>query len=323
MRIRCGACHGSIWIQTTDATDEHACASCGDCSQEYDLRPKLKDVDLYVFQRDAHDFARNAGIDLPAAYSVLLGITTLAKIQDYLEQNAAAGPARFDPSFADAVAAGNLTPQQAALRGKRDVFARKLVERHQISMEQALEVADNRTPLLEAVRRGSEVVRRGSEAERRGSEAEPVKLVKPERRRIPFLRIVLAAGAILAVAAVVVLSRNPEETTLPARNQGVPKAQRVIASLQEVATEVVYDTEGRATQVTGGNPEVVLHAYCRSVKGFRSEAVSLQAAGDDWNGLYRSRGVLYSITIRWDPTRKLWVAGDAVDWLRGEPVTDP
>lgn len=316
MRIRCGACHGSIWIQTTDATDEQAFASCGDCTQKYDLRPKLKEVDLYDFQRDAHDFARNAGIDLPAAYSVLLGITTLAKIQDYYEQNATPGPARFDPSFADAVAAGNLTPQQAALRGTRDVFARKLVERHQISMEHALEVADNRTPLLEAVRRGSE-------AERRGSEAEPVKLVKPERRRIPFLRIVLAAGAILAVAAVVMLSRNPEETTLPARTQVVPKAQRVIASLQEVATEVVYDSEGRATQVTGGNPEVVLHAYCRSVKGFRSEAVSLQAAGDDWNGLYRSRGVLYSITIRWDPTRKLWVAGDAVDWLRGEPVTDP
>jgi hypothetical protein len=308
MRIRCGACHGSIWIQTADANCEQALATCGDCSQRYDVRPRLKDVDLYEFQRDAHEFARNAGVDLPAAYSVLLGITTLENVKDLYDQNATSGKASFDRSFADAVAAGTLSPQQAALRGKREAFAEKLVARHQISIEEALAVADNRTPLLEAVRRGAEV--------------EQVE-IEPQRRRFPFFRIALAAGAILAVAAIVGLTQKPDETAQPIRTQRAPKARRVIASLQEVTTNVVYNADGNATEVTGGNPEVVLDAYCRSVKGFRAEPVSLQAAGDEWNGLYRSRGVLYSIPIRWEPTRKLWVSGNAVDWVRGEPVTNP
>ena len=97
----------------------------------------------------------------------------------------------------------------------------------------------------------------------------------------------------------------------------------MIASLQEVATDVVYNADGNATEITGGNPEAVLDAYCRSATGFRAEPVSLLAAGEDWNGLYRSRGVLYGIPIRWDQTRKIWVAGNAVDWVRGEPVTSP
>jgi len=308
MRIRCGACHGSIWIQTTDATDEQVLASCGDCSQQYDVSPRLKDVDLYEFQRDAHDFARNAGVDLPAAYSVLLGITTLENVRDLYDQNATSGKASFDRSFADAVAAGTLSPQQAALRGKREAFAEKLVARHQISMEEALAVADNRTPLLEAVRRGAEV--------------EQVE-IQPQRRQFPFFRIALAAGAILALAAVVALIQNPDETAQPTRTQRAPKVRRVIASLQEVATDVVYNADGNATEITGGNPEAVLDAFCRSVNGFRAEPVSLQAAGDDWNGLYRSRGVLYAIPIRWDRTRQLWVSGNAVDWVRGVPVSNP
>jgi hypothetical protein len=55
---------------------------------------------------------------------------------------------------------------------------------------------------------------------------------------------------------------------------------------------------------------------------FKTEPVTLQAAGKDWNGLYRSRGVLYSIPIRWDASRLLWVTGNAEDQVRGEPVNE-
>ena len=309
MRIRCGACHGSIWIQTVTGTDEQELAICGECSRQYDLRSKLQDVDLYAFQRDAHEFARNAGVDLPAAYSILLGITTLEKVQDMLEQSSDSGQASYDRSFVDAVEAGRLSPQQAAMRGKREVFAEKLVQRHQITIEQALEVADNKLPLLEAVRRSERV--------------ETIEF-EPPRPGFPYLKLFLAAGttlAVIAAAIVVIITQYPDVNVEPVRNQkGASKSSRVIASLQEVVTDVVYDDNGLATEVTGGNPRVVLDTYCRSVKTFKAEPVSLQAAGKDWNGLYRSRGVLYSIRIRWDASRLLWVTGNAEDWVRGEPI---
>ena len=312
MRIRCGACHGSIWIQTVNATEEQELAVCGDCSQKYDLRPRLKDADLYDFQRDAHDFARNAGVDLPAAYSILLGITTLAKVQDMLQQSAGSGKASFDRSFADAVAAGRLSPQQAAMRGKREVFAEQLVERHQITMERALEVADNKIPLLEAVRQGEFTVNLE---------------IEPQRRRFPFVRVLFAAAGVLAVTAVavaVIITQYPEVSVEPVRErQRVPMPSGVIASLEEVATDVVYDDNGLATEIAGGNPKAVLDAFCRTVKGFKAEPVTLAAVGEDWNGLYRSRGVLYSLPIHWDRSRQLWVAGNAEDWVRGEAVAEP
>jgi hypothetical protein len=309
MRIRCGACHGSIWIQTVDVTPGQDVAICDECSQQYELHSKLKDVDLYDFQRDAHDFARNAGVDLPAAYSILLGITTLDKVQDMLEQSSGSGKASFDRSFSDAVEAGHLTPQQATMRGKREVVAEQLVERHQIAMEQALEVADNKIPLLEAVRQGGRF-----------------KLVEyePVRRRFPWGRVFSTIAAMLAVsgaAAVVIISQYPDVTVEPVRKQqGVPKPTRVIASLEEATAEVLYDDQGLTTEVAGGNPKAVLDAFCRSVKGFKAEPVTLQAAGEDWNGLYRRRGVLYSLPIHWNRSRGLWVAGNAEDWVQGKPI---
>ena len=309
MRIRCGACHGSIWIQTVTGDDGQELAACGECSRKYDLKSKLKEIDLYSFQRDAHDFARNAGVDLPAAYSILLGITTLEKVQDMLEQGSGSGQANYDRSFAEAVAAGLLTPQRAALRGKREVFAEKLVQRHQITMEHALEVADNKVPLLEAVRRVQQV---------------EILDFEPVRGRSPYLKLLIAAGAtlvVIAAAAVVIIMQYPDVILEPIREkQEISKPSRLISSLQEVVTDVVYDDNGLATEVTGGNPRAVLDAYCRTVKPFRAEPVSLEASGKNWNGLYRSRGVLYRISIRWDASRLLWVTGNAEDWVRGEPL---
>lgn len=312
MRIRCGACHGSIWVQTAGTTEKQEVVVCSECSQRYELHSKLQEIDLYDFQRDAHDFARNAGVDLPAAYSILLGITTLDKVQDLLEQSSASGKASFHRSFSDAVEAGHLTRQQAAMRGKREVFAEKLVERHQITMEQALEVADNKIPLLEAVRQGGrfELV-----------EFEPV------RRRFPFLKVFSAIAVMLAMsgaAAVVIITQYPDVNVEPVRKQqGAPKPARVVASLEEAATDVVFDDRGRVTEVAGGNPKAVLDAFCRSVKGFRADPVTLEAAGENWNGLYRRRGVLHSVPIHWDRSRQLWVARNAEDQVQREPISGP
>jgi hypothetical protein len=300
-----------VWIPTVSDQEDLGVAACSDCSRNYDVRAKLRDLDLYAFQRDAHDFARNAGIDLPAAYSILLGITTLEAVQYTVGQKETEQQRSFDPSFADAVAAGLLTPQQAAMRGTRRVFARRLVERHGITLPQALDVADNRIPLREALQQ---------------ARPQEVPQVEPPPRRFPWGRVVLVAGALvvgIAVATAVVITRHPEVSADPIEVQQEPsQSSLLIESLKQVETQIVFDDGGLATEITGGNPEAVLNAYCRSIKGFKAEPITLQADGQDWNGLYRTRGTLYSIPIRWDPARGLWVLGNGVDRIRGETVPE-
>jgi hypothetical protein len=311
MQIRCGTCHGSIWIQASEAHDDWGVVSCHGCSQEYDLRSTLESRDLDDLRDDAREFAQTAGIDLPASYSVLLGIMTLGKVRDLCgRMSSSNAPARFDPSFKAAVESGRLTPQQSAMRGKREVFARSLVDRHGISMEQAARVADNEIPLLEAVRAGAPIER--------------VEISFQSSRR-PWLRMATWVGglaAILVAAAVIVWSRGDDPPASVVERQVSSKPARVIASLDEVKTELRYDVRGKVTEITGGNPEAILRAFCQSVDGFAAEPVTLEATGDAWTGLYRQRGALYGITIRRDPQRDLWVAGNGVDGIRGEAIVE-
>ncbi len=309
MRIRCGTCHSSMWIQPHHRGTDKVIVKCGSCSQEYDLTSTLENLDLDDFQHDAREFAQNSGIDLPAAYSVLLGMITLDNVRDLCgPSEPASGPAKFDSSFKKAVEAGWLTAHQAAMRGKRNVFAQRLVERHGLSMSQALRVADNRMPLLDAIRRREPIERIA---------------VKVKRGRRPVFRIAIAAGAILAIAAIVVLVRTPEETATPAARRSAARANRVVASLKSVETELRHNDEGQLTEVTGGDPEAVLNAFCDSVSGRKADAVALEPLGADWTGLYRRDGKLFGVTIRRDPRRNLWVIGNAVDRIDPKPVTNP
>jgi hypothetical protein len=57
----------------------------------------------------------------------------------------------FDPGFAEAVREGSLTPQQALERGDRRALALRLSQRHRLSMELALRVADNRVTVHQAL----------------------------------------------------------------------------------------------------------------------------------------------------------------------------
>jgi hypothetical protein len=306
MRIRCGSCHDTIWIQPLDQDESSAVVRCDACSQEYDLRATIERVSSERFYDDAREFARTSEIDLPAACSVLLGISSIDRVRDLCGSQAPSSrPVRFDPSFRTAVEAGWLTAAQAAMRGKREVFARRLVERHGLSEQQALEVADNKVPLLEAVRRNRPAPR-----------LEVVSLPRT-RRRGPSVAVAIFVLLLVASGIAVTLqSEKPQPVEREVRSSG-PK---VIASLEDAVPELVRNDRGELVEISAGNPRSILDTYCRTLTRGTVDPVAIERAGDGWTGLYRQNGRLYGITIRRDAEREVWVAGNSVDRLDGQPI---
>ena len=202
MQIRCGSCHGAVWVQITARTKSRTIVQCHTCSQEYDFGSMLERVDLANLHQDALVLGKGNDLDLQAAYSVLLGVLNLDQAKDGCDPNLCApsedvspDPDKtYDPAFVDAIKDGHLTPDQAMLRGNRDAFAQSLAGQHRLPLEQALAVTDNRIPLLAAIRARTPNTRIH---------------LDPERRRRAAVPILVAAVVILVVAVFFALARNP------------------------------------------------------------------------------------------------------------------
>jgi hypothetical protein len=153
----------------------------------------LERIDFANIHQDALVLAKGNEIDLPAAYSVLLGVFGLDQARDGCDPSLCASNDSADPepgddydhAFVDAIKAGHLTAEQAMQRGNRDAFAKSLVGQHRLPMEQALAVADNRIPLLAAIRARKPKTRIN---------------LDPERSRRVSAPLVIAAAVILVVA---------------------------------------------------------------------------------------------------------------------------
>jgi len=306
--VRCRNCHDTIWIDPCGKLAGSAPLRCSRCQQEYELQVEGRIDDAAAdLARRAGTLARETGVDLPSAYSVLLGI---AQIEDVFELHAAgtrpeeggagasdaAAGLRYDPAFRQAVECGRLTANQAYLRGKRDACAARLAARHRLSPELALAVADNRVSLLEALRQ-------------REPEKEPIRVRIESRPRLAPRRIGLAAMIVLAlaVAGLHVATREPERTS---------GRSRVIAG----EAEVVRDDSGRVVRVIAADPDAVLVTYCRQGGSTgRLRAVGLMPAASDTTsvriGLLREADrpeALQAIAIRKDPGTSRWFSGDGV-----------
>jgi hypothetical protein len=133
--------------------------------------------------QQARRYAAENNIDVPSACSVLYGDMDLGQVLDFQQGAPAirsvaetADPARragkYDPEFQSAVDEGLLTPAQAVARGRREVRAEQIVTRHELSIEAARNVVDNRVSLLDAIRAHN------------GAQPTPVRLTqRPKRRR--------------------------------------------------------------------------------------------------------------------------------------------
>jgi hypothetical protein len=256
LEIRCGSCHSTVGVARDPGTDDGPLVvTCDTCSQEYDLNLDGILSRHEEVRADARVIAQLNHIDLPAAYSVLLGIMTLAQVRDMYElgrepdapEASATSAAPYDPGFSEAVDAGRLTAEQAALRGDRDAFVKRLVERHRLAQPLALAVADNRLSLLAALRQ---------QGRRERIHVEPP--AAPRRRRPTKVALVTILLTLLAAVGAyqgrLVLNRAQEEED---RIAAIDRQRQAIK-----ITRIAKDESGRVIEISGPDPTSVLLAYC-------------------------------------------------------------
>lgn len=305
MILRCRNCHDTVGIDTAGVEDRDAVAACPGCGQVYHLEGHTKLGANTKTSAEARRVAREHHIDLPGAYSVVLGVMTLDEVQELggpalvtdVNPAAAADPPpdaeAYDPAFRDAVEAKLLSPRQALERGERSSYARLLASRHRLTFEAACAVADNRMSLLEALR------------QRGASRNEALRVRVRDRPHWA-----LGVGAVLLpVALAFALHSMPVERT----EEGSVPQRRTVG-----ATEILSDTRGRVTQISGPDPESVLRAWCISGEAHGcSELLDVLPAQGPTSrerlGLFRSADdphAALAIKIREDQAAQRWVAGD-------------
>ena len=315
--FRCRGCHGSILIPDMGPIADPTIVHCPSCSQEYDLMGKLRHNQLREVHQQAGQLALENGIDMPAAYSVVLDVMTLNQVKDLFEGGAtvrvsspAPGserrrPTMFDPAFQRAVDKRWLTREQAALRGKRHTFVERLVERHRLSHEQAAKVADNRMTLLQAIR--SKAPGRPIEIQRDAI------VIESERSWGTLTKVsIVVAASVLALSAFLIPKFLDSETDVPVVAPIVSKPQEAeMPTVLEGGVEILSGPGGRLTQVAASEPLAVLEAYCSNMKGVTPlKPRGLESANDGWIGLFRRGKKMYGLTILRDPARGMWVTGD-------------
>ena len=207
----------------------------------------------------------------------------------------------FDPAFRPAVEAGFLTPRQAMERGSRETYAQRLRLRHQISSQLAQAVADNRLPLMEALRK------------RDAAKRDPLPVGVPAG---PPARTVGLVAALLLVALAAGLFR------------GTVQKRSTVEHVEELGrAELRTDGQGRVVQLLGPDPKTVLRSYCASGEDGPFEALgvvpsSLPGARARLGLLRDSTDPqkLLAITIREDRDSGRWVAGDGQAPLTAKPA---
>ncbi len=209
------------------------------------------------------------------------------------ETGADQAASHYDRAFQPAVAAGLLTTRQAIDRGKRDAFAERIVQRHGIEIEVALEVADNRTSLGDAIRD-------------HGSEAIPTDPSPAAGRRSP-------AWYAVAVGVLVLLVVAGAARLAPGQSEAHVWHQVGDARVMMLDNDV-------AVRIDGPDPLTVLQAYLGTARRSADHTLlglvrSPRAAPRLRIGVYEdAEGVdrLSAIAIRQDPQTLVWSTGDGL-----------
>ena len=316
MAIRCGSCHRAMRLSESPDGGGVSLAECAHCSQQH-MVPDLSLLRLTVTVELAREVAREHRIDLPAAYSVLLEILTIEQVLDTYdlrptEEHTATelgseSPALdLDPAFHAAIQAGTLTVAQAAQRGSRPAFASRLVARHGLSESVALDVADNKIPLIHAIRQ-------------RGAR-EPIQVLQPVASS-PSRRITLLVAALALVVLASVAFESWQKIEAAATSQRAAAAEKRRRAIESTNTR--RDVLGRVTEISGADPRHVLIAYCSKVNGDeRSKPVEIVQPDPPETGVRlgiftdaQHSGARFAIRIERRGGVRSWVTGGD-----GEPV---
>jgi len=309
--IRCANCHATVWIQSAERGARSVAVTCGGCGQQYHIRAgSILDRNDRSMATRARQLAKDEHLDLPSAYSVLLGVATAEELREL--SGAPATPDRtassggptaggYDRAFQSAIDDGLLSARQATERGQRNTLVALLASRHRLSQAVAGDVADNRISLLEALRSRKPTAGTVRAGARRGVAA-------------PLAVLLLLIGAIGIAAA----TRESRVRPMAGRGTTGPFG----------ATEVRTTSDGGIVQVLGPDPKSVLRAYCAASEHPLEplEIVPLAHDGERSRlGLLRDPrhpAELQAITIREDRASGRWRAGEGSRALRPRPAPD-
>jgi hypothetical protein len=324
MHIRCKSCHEAVWLRGEGEPD--TCA----CGVVYRFKKPFSDARRKKLGQRARELAKQHDVDLPAAYSIAIGILTVEQVRDVQRPqepkpsgDAAAAPqepgrtSKFDRGFEEAVADGCLTPQQAFERGNREALATRIAERHRLQKRLAYAVADNRMPLLVALREQSTAIQPAVVpvfAPRGPSSGWP-------KRIFAGVAIALAAVGIWAWTATHGTGEpagDNMQSIGPVRSEPAVGSETVSREKAlRASTRVNQDGLGRITLVEGPDPRSVAIAFCESFGGERAFEVfdvvsSVPPDSRSRLGIIRDleRRSFHTITIRKDHQSGRWAAGN-------------
>jgi hypothetical protein len=224
----------------------------------------------------------------------------------------------YDSGYQAAVSAGYLSVQQAVERGERHAAATRLAQRHRLPLKLALQVADNRITIKQALDLKAELERRAIQQPQTSASQGVLRFV------------VLGMGAlILAGVGLHLLLQWFEGPDRDGSSQGVAvaavRSSRPPIQIQATAppppplTVPKTDSTGQVIEVVGPDPKSVLVSFCvTGTRADRREAVtvvdavppSLSVRLGIFRNLDRPDAPLRAIRIREDPTTNRWVAGD-------------
>ena len=358
MYFRCTDCYAATWVHGVDVSGASHTLKCRGCGRGFTVRssPNL-DPDPREQHETALALAQGNDLDLPSAYSVLLGVMTLEGALQLRDRGiparevdppastpapaaAAASTssstqvpvAEYDPAFAEAVSQGYLSVQQAIERGSRDQYAKRLVERHGLTEELAFLVADNKTSLSMAIRKDREEV---------------AEVLKPVRRTVWKKAAVAILGGIAAMGVVAYgfyvwsgieaddrrveewsqvasqkaeLERRAAADAAPAR-EGPARNHRV---------RLLRDPDGRLLEIEAPDPRTILVAWCAHQEpAGRCRPVELTEAVPPFPGARlgifadeADAGRRHAIRIRQSIKGRRWVAGDGLNPIEPTPAPE-
>jgi DNA-directed RNA polymerase subunit RPC12/RpoP len=140
MEVRCPNCRNRTGYTAGDPDASPRCPSCG---HEFSLKEiDLPSPDPELVVVGSSDGALNVNEEAARPR----GSASVSRAAPAAEASAKSS-LPYDPGFREAVEAGHLTVLQATARGDRMRWASKLVEKHDLSMAQALLVTDNKATL--------------------------------------------------------------------------------------------------------------------------------------------------------------------------------
>lgn len=234
----------------------------------------------------------------------------------------------YDRHFETAVADGFLTVREARERGNRRAYADDLEQRYSLPPVVALQVADNRVRLREALEKLDRLT------------APPIRIPKPPRP-FPWDRIVGAVAIACVVLALghhvqrlwsdqVAVGRELELASFAAIDRLAAQPAQTLSANPGSGVAVQRDELGRITRVSAGKPASVLETLCRIASGSTScvwmelEKVEPRQAGRRVGRFVDAiDGITWAVVIRRDLSSGRWLSGTGLRPIVPVPEADP